>query len=144
MIAQAICNSFKAEMFSGIHDLDNDVFKMALFRATAAIVGTFGAETTNYDQMDDDEVVGTGYVAGGVVAVGATPVLIGTTAIVDFDDVTYPSVTIVTRGALLYNTSKGNRAVAIWDFGTDKTIVTADFKLQMPLPTAFAALLRLV
>ena len=78
-ISQAMCTSFKVELLTGTHNFTNgaDVFKLALFRNTAAIVGTFGAATTNYSQMGADEVTGTGYTAGGFTLTNVTPTATG-------------------------------------------------------------------
>jgi hypothetical protein len=135
-IVQAMCTSFKEEVFGGIHDLDTDVFKMALFTSAA----TLGAATTAYSTSD--EISGPGYTAGGETMTGATISIDGTTAIVDFDDVTWPSATFTARGALIYNSSKADRSVVVLDFGSDKTATDGDFVVQMPAPAAATALLR--
>lgn len=143
MITQAICNSFKQELLGGVHDFDTDTFKMALFAATASVSGTHGAASTNYSDMGADEVTGTGYTAGGVTLTGATIVADGVTSYVDFADFTIEDVTLTTRGAMIYNASKANRAVAIWDFGTDKVLTAGNLSIQFPSPDASNALLRL-
>jgi hypothetical protein len=134
-IAQAMCSSFKQESWLGIHDLDTDVLKMALYVATAAL----GPSTTTY--ATTDEVTGGGYVAGGVVLTNVQVLLSGTTAYVAFDNPTWTGVSFVARGALIYNSSKADRAVAVLDFGADKT-AGPNFTVQMPVPTATSALLR--
>lgn len=134
-IAQAMCSSFKQESWLGIHDLDTDVLKIALYVATA----TLGASTTAYSSTD--EVTGGGYVAGGVVLTNVQVLLSGTTAYVAFDNPTWTGVSFVARGALIYNSSKADRAVAVLDFGADKT-AGPNFTVQMPVPTATSALLR--
>jgi len=142
-IAQAICNSFKTELLGGIHDLDTDVFKIALFRATGSIVGTFGAATTNYSNMGADEATGTGYAAGGQVLTGAVLGSGSNVSWLDFADAVWSGLTLTARGALIYNSSKANRAVAIWDFGADKIVVDGMLTVQFPAPDAANALLRL-
>ena len=134
-IAQAMCSSFKQESWLGIHDLDTDVLKIALYVATA----TLGASTTAYTTTD--EVVGGGYVAGGVVLTNVQVLLSGTTAYVSFDNPTWAGVSFVARGALIYNSSKADRAIAVLDFGADKT-AGPNFTVQMPVATATSALLR--
>jgi hypothetical protein len=135
-ITQAMCSSFKTEVFGGIHDLDTDVLKLALYTSAA----TLDATTTAY--AASDEVVAAGYTAGGQDLTGAVISLDGTTAIVDFNDVVWPNITLTARGALIYNSSKANRAVAVLDFGSDKSSTDGDFVIQMPIATAAAALLR--
>lgn len=143
MITQAICNSFKTELLGGIHDLDTDTFKLALFGATASIVGTHGAASTNYSEMGADEVTGTGYSAGGVTLTGGTIAASGVTSYIDFADFVIAAATFTTRGAMIYNASKANRAVAIWDFGSDKIVTDGSLTVQFPTPDASNALLRL-
>ena len=136
-ISQSMCSSFKSELFGGIHDMDTDVFRIALYTSAA----TLGASTTVYSTSN--EVVAVGYVAGGAELTGAAISLDGTTAIVDFADVTWPNATITARGALIYNTSKANRAVVVLDFGSDKISTDGDFVIQMPAPAAATAILRI-
>jgi hypothetical protein len=136
-ISQAMVTSFKVELFGGIQDLDTDTIKIALFTSLA----TLGAATTAYSTTN--EVVGTGYVAGGNTLAGATISSSGTTAFVDFSDTTWTSATITARGALIYNSSKANRAIAVLDFGADKTSTAGDFTVQMPVADASNALIRI-
>ena len=137
-LTQSMVTSFKVELFGGIQDLDTDTIKIALFTSLA----TLGAATTAYSTTN--EVVGTGYVAGGNTLAGATISSSGTTAFVDFSDTTWTSATITARGALIYNSSKANRAIAVLDFGTDKTSTAGDFTVQMPVADASNALIRIV
>jgi len=137
-LTQSMVTSFKVELFGGIQDLDTDTIKIALFTSAA----TLNAATTAYSTTN--EVVGTGYVAGGNTLAGATISSSGTTAFVDFSDTTWTSATITARGALIYNSSKANRAIAVLDFGTDKTSTAGDFTVQMPVADASNALIRIV
>ena len=137
-LTQSMVTSFKVELFGGIQDLDTDTIKIALFTSLA----TLGAATTAYSTTN--EVVGTGYVAGGNTLAGATISSSGTTAFVDFSDTTWTSATITARGALIYNSSKANRAIAVLDFGADKTSTAGDFTVQMPVADASNALIRIV
>lgn len=143
MIVQAVSNTFKRELLEGVHDFTLDTFKLALFKATASIVGTYNASTDNYSDMTADEVTGTGYTAGGVTLTKVPPVISGDTALVDFADAVITGATFTTRGAMIYNASQGNKTVAIWDFGTDKVVNAGVFTVQMPTPSAALALLRL-
>lgn len=136
-ITSAVCNSFKQEVLGGIHDLDTDAIKIALYTSSA----TLGAATTAY--TTSDEVVGAGYTAGGNTLSGAVISLDGSVAIVDFSDTTWSSATITARGALIYNSSKTNRAIAVIDFGGDKTSTNGDFTVQFPAANASNAIIRL-
>ena len=134
-IFQTLTNSFKQQTLEGVHDFTVDTFKIALYVSTADLSAT----TTVY--VTSGEVVGTGYTAGGVVLTGATVQLSGSTAYVDFDNATWNPANFTARGALIYNASKGNKAVAVLDFGADKTTST-NFVVQMPSNTASSALIR--
>lgn len=136
-ITQAMCSSFKQQILLGEHDLDTDVIKLALYTSAA----TLSAATTAYSTSD--EVVGTGYTAGGNTLTGATVSLSGTTAYVDFSDTTWSTATITARGALMYNSSKSNKAIAVLDFGADKTSTAGDFTVQMPTNDASSAIVRI-
>ena len=115
--------------------LATGTLKMALYTADADLgAGTLAYTTAN-------EVVGTGYTAGGNVVTGVTVLTSGTTAYLDFDNVVWNPANFTARGALIYNTSLGNLAVAVLDFGADKTTTTT-FTVQTPANTADAALIR--
>jgi hypothetical protein len=139
-ITQALCSSFKQELVTGTHNFTastGDIFKIALYTSAA----TLGASTTVYSTTN--EVVGTGYTAGGKNMVSVTPVLSGTTAICDFTDVTWTTVTLTARGALIYNSSKANRSVLVLDFGSDKTATAGDFTIIFPVADASNAIIRI-
>lgn len=136
-ITQAMCSSFKQQILLGEHDLDTDVIKLALYTSSA----TLSAATTAY--TTSDEVVGTGYTAGGNTLTGATVSLSGTTAYVDFSDTTWTTATITARGALMYNSSKSNKAIAVLDFGADKTSTAGSFTVQFPTNDSSSAIVRI-
>ncbi|MFA5898364.1 MAG: hypothetical protein WC829_04545 [Hyphomicrobium sp.] len=145
-ITQAMCTSFKVELLKGLHDFTTaaDVFKLALFRATASISGTFGAGTTNYSDMGADEASGTNYTAGGQALTNVTPTSSGTTAFTDFADEVFTNVTITTSGALIYNTTGAlNQAIGVFDFGGDKTATAGDMTIIFPTADASNAIIRL-
>ena len=124
-ITQAIPTSFKAEVLQGIHDAA-DTYKIALYTSAA----TLGAATTDYTTTN--EVVGIGYTAGGVTLSGFNVTTSGTTAILDFTtDPSWANATITARGALVYNASKSNKAVAIYDFGSDIASTNGDFTVSI-------------
>jgi hypothetical protein len=132
-ILQTQTTSFKKELYEGVHDLTTDVLKIALYTASASL----NEATTAYSASN--EVTGTGYVAGGAVMTGVTVGSEGFTAYVDFDNVVFGAA-VTARCALIYNSSKANRAIAVLDFGSDKT--SANFTITMPSNTASSALIR--
>ncbi len=146
-ITQALCTSFKTQLMTATHDFTTttgDVFKLALFRAQASISGTFGAGTTNYSDMGADQATGTNYTAGGSALTNVTPTSSGTTAYTDFADLVFSNVTITTSGCLIYNSSKSNKAVAVFNFGGDKTATAGDMTIIFPTADASSAIIRLV
>jgi len=146
-IVQAMCTSFKTQLLTATHDFTNttgDSFKLALFRAQASIVGSFGAATTNYSDMGADEASGTNYTAGGSALTNVTPTSSGTTAYTDFADLVFTNVTITTSGCLIYNDTKSDKAVAVFDFGSDKSAAAGDLTIIFPTADATNAIIRLV
>ena len=154
-ITQAMTTSFKAELMLGVHDFRNtsgDTFKIALYLSTADI----DANTTAYTATN--EASGTNYVAGGVAltntGVSATNINANTgTGFTDFSDATFGNVTVTARGALIYNstpsangvanTALTNAAVAVLDFGSDKTATDGDFTIIFPTNDASNAIIRI-
>lgn len=140
VITQAMCTSFKKELMQAIHDFTTttgDVFKIALYTSSA----TLDASTTAYSATN--EVSGTGYSAGGNTLTNVTPTTSGTTAFTDFADTAWSTATITARGALIYNSSESNKAVAVLDFGSDKSSSGGTFTIIFPTPDASNAILRL-
>lgn len=135
-LQQTLTTSFKQQILLGEHDLETDTLKLALFTALA----TLGPNTTTY--ATTYEVVGTGYTAGGNIL---TDVTISTSAngvvYVDFANSVWNPAAFTARGGLIYNFSKGNKSIAVLDFGADKTCQNS-FTVQMPENTSTAALLR--
>ena len=142
-ITTAMCNSFKQELLGGVHDLDTDTLKVALIKASSA--GTYGAATTNYSDItgNTDEAVGTNYSAGGQALDSAVISLSGSTAFVDFADEVFANLTISAAGAIIYNSSKSNKAVALFDFGTTVTSTSGDFTVVFPTADASNAVIRI-
>lgn len=136
-ITQCMVTSFKAEILGGVQDLDTDVIKIALYTSAASLDATTTVYTTS------GEVVGAGYTAGGNTLASPTISTSGTTAFVDFADSSWVTATITARGALIYNSSKANRAIAVLDFGSDKTSTSGTFTVQMPANNATDALIRI-
>ena len=143
-----MCTSFKTEIMVGVHNFTaaSNVFKLALFTDSA----TLDATTVSYtaSAAAGGEVTGTNYTAAGNSMTSVTPAAIGTTALVDFSDVTFSNVTITgVRGALLYNNAPvsggGTPAVCVLDFGVDKAANQGDFTVVMPTADASNALIRI-
>jgi len=132
-ILQTQTTSFKKELYEGIHDLTTDTLYIALYTANADLNEATTVYTTS------GEVTGTGYTAGGVAMSGITINSSGFTAYVDFADVVF-NASVTARCALIYNSSQGNKAIAVLDFGSDKT--STNFTITMPANTASAALIR--
>lgn len=140
-ISQAMCTSFKVALLNGEMDFSSDttqVFKIALFTSSA----TLGASTTVYSTTN--EVTGTGYTAGGeTLTVSTNPTSSGTTAFLDFSDVTWTTSTITARGALIYKADGAtNPAIAVLDFGSDKTSSAGDFTVIFPTADSSNAIVR--
>jgi hypothetical protein len=133
-IVQTQTTSFKAELYQGVHDLLTDDIFIALYTGNANL----DASTTVYATAN--EITGTGYTAGGQQLLGAT-VSSSATAYVSFDSIQWNPAAFTTRCALIYNASKGNKSVAVLDFGSDKTATSA-FTITMPANTPTTALIR--
>ena len=133
-LVQTQTTSFKVELYQGVHNLLTDQLYMALYTANASL----DASTTAYTSTG--EVVASGYSAGGVLLTGVTVNSSGYTAYVSFNNPSWTSA-LTARGALIYNASKGNKSIAVLDFGADKTS-TNTFMVQVPANTADSAIIR--
>ena len=159
-ITQAMCTSFKAQLMLAVHDFrptgdtGADTFKLALYSSTASL----DANTTTYTSSNEVSSSGTNYTAGGgsLTNLGATAVNTNSetgTGFVDFGDLTFANATITARGALIYNTTPSansnantaltNAAVAVLDFGSDKTATAGDFTIIFPTATNTTAIIRI-
>ena len=134
-IIQTQTTSFKAQLYQGIHDLTTDVIRIALYTASADL----NEDTTAYSATNEVANTGT-YVNGGAILTPITVSSSGYTAFVGFPNISWTGV-ITARGALIYNSSQGNKSIAVLDFGSDK-ISTVTFTITMPANTATAALIR--
>jgi hypothetical protein len=140
-ITQALPNSFKKQLLDGDQDFSSaggDVFKLALYISTA----TLGAATTSYTTSGEVSASGA-YSAGGGTLVNSGTSVVSTVAFTDFSDLSFTGVTITARGALIYNTSFSNAAVAVLNFTTDKTATDGTFTIQFPAFTSTAAIIRI-
>ena len=135
MIFQTQTLSFKAELPQGVHDLLTDTIKLALYTSSA----TLDEDTTVYSVTD--QVVGTGYSAGGVVLTGVTLSTANNVVYIDFNDAVWNPASFTAAGGLIYNASKSNKSIAVLSFGADK-IATNTFTVQMPTNSYDSALLR--
>ena len=140
-ISQAMCTSFKKELMTATHNFTNssgNTFNLALYTNSASL----GAATTAY--TSSNETSGTGYSAKGAALTNVTPTSSGTTGFADFADLTFSTVTITARGAMIFNESAtGDPAVCILDFGSDKAASSGDFTVQFPVASAGAAIIRI-
>ena len=146
----AICNTYKQEILQGLH-LAANTYKIALIKVGAA--GTYGAAVTNAGtpgtgspttaNLGTDEVVGTGYTAGGNTLAGFSATLQSSTGCLDFTTTSWSTATISATGAMIYNSSVSNRAVAIFDFGGTITSTAGTFTATMPAVGASTSLIRI-
>jgi hypothetical protein len=139
-IIQTLTTSFKVEVAQGLHNFTTgtgDVFKLALYTANADL----GASTTAYTTAG--EVSGTNYSAGGIVLTNITPSFQGTTSYWSFQNATFTNVTLTTNGALIYNSTNGNRSVAVLNFGVNITKTAQDLVITFPVNDATNAVLRI-
>tara|TARA_Y100000592_G_scaffold88053_1_gene143334 strand:- start:1334 stop:1771 length:438 start_codon:yes stop_codon:yes gene_type:complete len=142
-ITSAICTSFKQEILVGTHNFTattGDTFKIALFTSSA----TLGAGTTAFSTTNEiTNTSGTAYTSGGATLTSVTPTTSGTTALCDFADVSFTSASFTANGALIYNSSQSNKAVAAIAFGSDKTVTSGTFTIQFPTADATDAIIRI-
>jgi len=137
-----VTNVFKTDVLKGVHNFTNpggNSFKLSMYTSSA----TLGKSTTSY--TSDNEVSSpSGYTAAGKALVAVTPALSTDTAVVDFADLSFVGVTLTARGALIYNdTASGDPAVAVLDFGGDKTATSGTFTIQFPTADASSGILRI-
>lgn len=139
MIRQGQTYSFRKELYLGVHDLTTDVLKLALYTADAALP----LSVTEYSATDE-VANGNGYTTGGEICENVSVNVSSTGQVyISFDDISWTG-SFTCRGALLYNTSKSNKSVAVLDFGADKTITSQTLTVHLPANTADSALIRSV
>ena len=146
-ITQAFCTSAKVELLNGIHAFSTtvirastaaDTFKLALFTSSATLDSTTTTYTTTYEVPN-----GSGYTTGGKTLTVSGPTSSGTTAYLDFADLTWTSSTITANGALIYNSTQSDKAFAVLAFGGDKSSTSGDFTIQFPAYNATNAIIRI-
>ena len=145
-ILQTATTSFKVELLQAVHNFgptSPNTFKIALYTGNANINETTTVYTTS------DEVVGTGYTAGGNTLVISTSPTAGynqtavSTAYISFTNTSWTNATFTARAALIYNSTQGNKSVAVLDFGSDKTVSNDTFQIIFPTPDANSAIVRI-
>jgi VCBS repeat-containing protein len=148
-IAQAMCTSFKKELLEGVHNFKNsggDTFKLALYAegsgGKSSTTATLGATTTAFTTTGEVASSGT-YATGGGSLTRVDPSTSGTTAFTDFADLSFTTATITAMGALIYNSSDSNKAVAVLDFTSNKTSTSGTFTIQFPTADASNAIIRI-
>ena len=142
-ISSAICTSFKQEILVGTHNFtasSGDTFKIALYTSSASL----GAGTTAFSTSNEiSNTSGSAYRSGGATSTSVTPTTSGTTAFCDFADVSFTSASFTANGALIYNDSQSDKAVAVIAFGGDKTVSSGTFTIQFPTADASNAIIRI-
>ena len=149
-ITSAVCTSFKVELLKGEHNFSTsggDTFKIALYDSDASL----GASTTAYSTSEEiSNTSGSAYTAGGaaLTIASSSPTSSGTTAWVDFDNISWSSASFTANGCMIYNTTTGSGSgttdsVIIVAFGGDKTVSSGTFTVQFPTPDASDAILRI-
>ena len=142
-ITSAICTSFKQELLVGTHNFTattGNTFKIALFTSSA----TLGAGTTAFATTNEiTNSSGTAYTSGGATLTSIPPTTDSTTAVCDFTNVSFTDASFTANGALIYNSSQSNKAVAVIAFGSDKTVTSGTFTIEFPAADATNAIIRL-
>ena len=148
-ITSTLTTSFKTELLTGTHNFTNssgDTFKLALYAegsgGKSSTTATLGATTTAF--VTTGEVASSGtYATGGGSLTRVDPTTSGTTAFTDFSDLSFTTATITAMGALIYNSSDSNKAVAVLDFTSNKTSTAGTFTIQFPTADASNAIIRI-
>jgi hypothetical protein len=138
MITAGLTTSFKEQVLLGVHDLVNDVLKIALYTSSADL----GPDTTVYSTTN--EVSGTGYTAGGEVLLNVIVQQGNGTGYATFDNPSWPGANFTTRGALIYNFTKGNKSIGVFNFGTDQTMLNQGFTIQLPADNPETSVIRII
>ena len=137
-ITQAMCTQFKKDVMLGLHDLDSDTIKIALYTSSATLNATTDTYTTSNEVAN-----GNGYATGGVTLANASVIENGTSGCFDADNPEWTSASFTARGALIYNDTDGDRAIAVLDFGGDFTVSSGTFRVVFPAQTANNAIIRI-
>jgi len=139
-ITQATCTSFKKELLEAIHDFTAHTFKIALYSDSADL----SAGTTVYSTSNEiTNTSGSAYSPGGKALTTIAPTTSGTVAFVDFENISWANASFTARGALIYNSSASNKAVAVLDFGSNRVVSGDTFEVQFPVSSATTAIIRI-
>lgn len=138
-ITQGMANSFKVQLLSGTQNFNSDTFKLALYTSSA----TLGETTTAYSATNECPSTGNYTAGGNTLTVSVTPTNTGNVAYVSFANTSWTNATITANGALIYNSTNANAAVAILAFGGDKTSTNGTFAVNFPTADAASAIIRL-
>ena len=137
-ISQAMCTQFKRDVMLGLHDLDTDTIKIALYTSSA----TLNATTTAYSATNE-VANGNGYTTGGVTLASASVIVNSTSGCFDSNNPEWTSATFTARGALIYNDTESDLAIAVLDFGGDFSVAGGTFRIVFPAQTANTAIVRI-
>ena len=137
-ISQAMCTQFKRDVMLGLHDLDTDTIKIALYTNAATLNATTTAYTTSNEVAN-----GNGYATGGVTLANASVITNSTSGCFDSDNPEWTSATFTARGALIYNDTESDLAIAVLDFGGDFAVAGGTFRIVFPAQTANTAIVRI-
>jgi len=137
-ITQAMCTQFKRDVMLGLHDLDSDTIKIALYTDAA----TLNATTTAYSATNE-VANGSGYTTGGVTLANASVIINSTSGCFDSDNPEWTSATFTARGALIYNDTESDLAIAVLDFGGNFSVAGGTFRIVFPAQTANTSIVRI-
>ena len=137
-IIQAMCTQFKRDVMLGLHDLDSDTLKIALYTSSATLNATTTAYTTTNEVAN-----GNGYTTGGVALANASVIINSTSGCFDSDNPEWTSATFTARGALIYNDTESDLAIAVLDFGGDFSVAGGTFRIVFPAQTANTSIVRI-
>jgi hypothetical protein len=137
-ITQAMCTQFKRDVMLGLHDLDSDTLKIALYTSSATLNATTTAYTTTNEVAN-----GNGYTTGGVALANASVIINSTSGCFDSDNPEWTSATFTARGALIYNDTESDLAIAVLDFGGDFSVAGGTFRIVFPAQTANTSIVRI-
>jgi VCBS repeat-containing protein len=138
-ITQAMATSFKVQLLNGTQNFSANTFKLALYTSSA----TLGENTTAYSATNEVASAGNYSAGGNTLTVSVTPTNSGNVAYISFSNSSWANATITANGALIYNNSNSNAAVAVLAFGGDKTSTNGTFAVNFPTADSSSAIIRL-
>ena len=142
-MANIIPDAFKSELLSGTHNFASggDSFKIALYVTTLG--PPYTTSSTVYSTTNEVSSSGTAYPAGGQALDSQAVSIPGSnTAVVDFANEVFSSVTLTSLGAAIYNSTNGNKLCLVIDFGGTKSASSGDFTIQFPAVGATTSIIR--